>query len=119
MRADVQELADRFLSYAVAIVRVCNGLPGNVTGRHIAGQLLRSGTSAAANYEEACAAESRADFVHKMQIALKELRESRFWMRLITRSEIAVDPEFSTVMQEADELCRIVGKSVVTAKGNR
>jgi four helix bundle protein len=71
-------LAERKFEFAVAIVRLTNALPRPTVGRNIGNQLFRAGTSGPANYEEACAAESRADFVRKMQIVLKEMRESRF-----------------------------------------
>ena len=79
---------------------------------------MRAGSSAGANYEEACGAESRADFVHKLQIVLKELRESKFWLRLLERSSL-VDPAYPALhalMKEAQELTNIIAKSVVTAK---
>ena len=83
-----RDLSERLLGFAVRVGKVVNALPATRLGRHIAAQLIRSGTSAAPNYEEGCAAESRADFVHKLSICLKELRESRFWIRLIVESEL-------------------------------
>jgi len=74
------DLAARLLELAVRVGRVVDALPENRLGRHIAGQLVRSGTSPAPNYEEACAAESRREFIHKVRIALKELRETRCWI---------------------------------------
>jgi four helix bundle protein len=115
---EANPLTDRFLDFAASVVRLSQSLPRNVAGRHIAGQLLRAGTSAGANYEEACAAESRADFCQKLQIVLKELRECRFWLRLIMRSELLPATVCQPVLNEAQELCNIVGKSVVTAKRN-
>jgi four helix bundle protein len=115
-RSDLPKLDERLLDFAVAAVRLVNAFPGTVTGRHIGGQLMRAGTSAAANYEEACAGESRADFLHKMQLALTELREARFWLRLTSRTGLAAGPECQDVLQEAEELCNIVAKSVVTAR---
>jgi four helix bundle protein len=84
-----------------------------------AGQLVRCGTSPAPNYEEACAAESRADFVHKLGICLKELRESRCWIRLIIRTELLPEHRMNELLDEANELCNIIGQSIVTAKENR
>ena len=80
-----EELADRLINFAARVGNVVDALPDTRMGRHIGGQLVRSGTSPAPNYEEACAAESRADFSHKLSICLKELRESRCWIRLIIR----------------------------------
>jgi four helix bundle protein len=76
-----EELADRLINFAARVGKVVDALPDTRMGRHIAGQLVRSGTSPAPNYEEACAAESRADFSHKLSSCLKELRESRCWIR--------------------------------------
>src|SRR5438067_8309079 len=91
------ELVERLLNFAARIGKVIDALPDTRMGRHIAGQLVRSGTSAAPNYEEACAAESRADFVHKLSICLKELRESRSWIRLIIKTEMLTEwPNSST-----------------------
>jgi four helix bundle protein len=81
--------------------------------------LVRSGTSAGPNYEEACAAESRADFAHKLSIALKELRESRFWVRLIIRSELLSKKKMAGLLDEVEQLCKIVGKSVASTKRKR
>src|SRR5437870_3946750 len=72
-----EELADRLINFAARVGKVVDALPDTRMGRHIAGQFVRSGTSPAPNYEEACAAESRADFSHKLSICLKELRQSR------------------------------------------
>ena len=83
-----EELADRLINFAARVGKVVDALPDTRMGRHIAGQLVRSGTSPAPNYEEACAAESRADFSHKLSICLKELRESRCWIRLIIKTEM-------------------------------
>src|SRR6187431_3819207 len=77
------DIAERLLDFAARIGKVVDAIPDSRLGRHIAGQLIRCGTSPAPNYEEACAAESRADFVHKPGISLKELRESRCWFLLI------------------------------------
>ena len=88
----------------------------NYAGKHIAGQLIRSVTSAGANYEEACGAESRKDFIHKLQIVLKELHESLFWIRVSLKANL-VSPEFvKSLLEEGNELTNIIGKSVVTAK---
>ncbi|PYS71607.1 MAG: four helix bundle protein [Acidobacteria bacterium] len=88
-------------------------------GRHIAGQLVRSGTSPAPNYEEACAAESRADFSHKLSICLKELRESRCWIRLIIKTEMLPEHRMGELLDECNQLCNIIGQSIVTTKQNK
>ena len=110
------ELAQRLLDFAVRVGKVVNALPATRLGRHIAAQLVRSGTSPAPNYEEGCAAESRADFVHKLAICLKELRESRFWIRLIIKSGLLPKPKMTQLLDECTQLCKVVAQSIVTAK---
>ena len=78
------------IDFAVRIINVIEALPNTKVGNHIGGQLLRSGTSPAPNYGEAQSAESRKDFIHKMKIALKELRETLIWLRIIERKELCV-----------------------------
>ena len=112
------DLEDRLVDYAAAIIELTEALPNTRAGNHVAGQLLRSGTSPAPNYGEAQAAESRRDFTHKMGICLKELRESRIWLRIIRRramlKELIVEPN----MRETEELIRIFKTSIATAKRN-
>jgi len=90
-------------------------LPNNDVGRVIRRQVIRSGTSVGANYEEACGAESRMDFVHKMRLVLKELRETRYWLRLILAAELLAESRLADICAEADELVAITVKSVKTA----
>lgn len=111
-----QELSERLLDFAVRVGNVVDALPDTRMGRHVANQLVRCGTSPAPNYEEACAAESRADFTHKMSLCLKELRESRMWLRLILKAVLLPVKRIQPLWQESDELCNIFGQSVVTAK---
>jgi len=82
------ELVERLIDFAARVGKVVDALPDTRMGRHVGGQLVRSGTSPAPNYEEGCAAKSRADFVHKLSICLKELRESRSWIRLIIKTQM-------------------------------
>ncbi len=96
-----------------------NAVQDTRLGRHIAGQLVRSGTSPAPNYAEAYAAESKRDFIHKSGIALKELRESRTWIKLILKADLLPEPRMSPLPDEAQQLCNIMGKSIVTAKANQ
>ena len=111
------ELSDRLLEFAARVGKVVDALPDTRLGRHVAGQLVRCGTSPAPNYEEGCAAESRADFIHKLKIVLKELRESRFWLRFIIRTELLPKTNMAELLDESNQLCNIIGKSTVTAKG--
>ena len=108
---------ERLLNLAVEIGRTCDRLPNTRFGNQIADQLVRSGTSPGTNYEEACDAASRKDFIHKMSIALKELRESYFWLRLIVESRLIPD-DLSILVDECRQLLRIFGKTVTTARRN-
>ncbi len=117
MQNDGQNLSERLLDFGAAIVILTPKLNKTIAARHIGNQLMRSGTSCGANYEEACAAESRADFVHKMQIVLKKLRESLYWLRLAKKSQLTPDSGIAPIFSEADELVKIFARSVITAKG--
>ena len=113
-----EEMTERLLDFAARAGGVADALPDTRLGRHIAGQLVRSATSPVANYVEGCAAESPADFAHKLSIALKEMRESRVWLRLSVRAGLLPVTQLADLLDEADQLGRILGKSVVTAKRN-
>jgi|ERR1051325_42027 four helix bundle protein len=115
MTAD--ELSERLLEFAVRVGKIIDALPDTRLGRHVAGQLVRCGTSGPPNYEEGCAAESRADFIHKLKVVLKELRETRFWLRYIVRTELLPVQRMDSMVDESTQLCNIFGKSLVTAKG--
>ena len=117
MQMDRQDLSERLLEFSANAVKLTAKLNRSAMGRHIALQLMRASTSCGANYEEACAAESRADFIHKMQIVLKELRESRYWLRLLERVGVSLELGLPRLLKESDELIRIFAKSVITAKG--
>ncbi len=112
-------LEDRLIDFAVAIVAIVEGLPPSKAGNHIAGQLIRSGTSPAPNYGEAQSAESRKDFIHKMKIALKELRETMIWLKVITRKPLGDCVGVSQAIAECDELISIFVSSTKTADSNR
>ena len=113
------ELAERLINSAARVGKVVDALPNTRMGRHIGGQLVRSGTSPVPNYEEACAAEGRADFAHKLSICLKELRESRCWIRLIIKTEMLTEHKMAELLDECNQLCNIIAQSIVTAKENR
>ncbi|MDO9542090.1 MAG: four helix bundle protein [Kiritimatiellia bacterium] len=116
MRDGPFDLEDRLIAFAVRVIRMVDALPMTFVGKHISQQLTRSSTSPAANYGEAQSAESRADFVHKLKIMLKELRETRVWLLLIMRAEL-IKPvsKLEALIQEASELIAIFVKSVKTA----
>jgi four helix bundle protein len=98
------------------MIRLIERLPNTRAGNHIAGQLLRSGASALPNHGEAQAAESANDFVHKLRICLKELRESDRWLRLIQRVPLIKPPLVEPLIRETDELIRIFVRSLQTAE---
>jgi four helix bundle protein len=112
------ELSDRLLEFAARAGRVADALPATRLGNHIANQMVRSGTAPGAHYEEGRAAESRKDFVHKLGLSLKETRETRYWLRLISKSQLLPDGRMAELLDEASQLCRILGQSIVTAKDN-
>jgi len=111
------ELADRLLDFAVRIIGVAAALGKTPAGRHIAGQIVDSGTSVGAHYEEARGAESKADFVHKLGVALKECRETRYWLKVIHRAKLLSSNFPGNLLVEADELCAILGQSILTTRG--
>ncbi len=114
-----EDLEDRLLEFAARVGKLVDAMPETRLARHIAGQLVRSGTSPAPNYAEACAGESKRDFIHKLGIALKELRESRVWIKLILKAELVPAERMKPLLDEVQQLCNIIGKSIVTAKQNQ
>jgi four helix bundle protein len=110
------DIGNRLLDFASNIIRLTVRLQRTATSRYLANQLMRSASSSGANYREACGAESKADFVHKMQIVLKELRETEYWLQLLARADVAPADALKPLTDEVDELIRILVKSVVTAK---
>jgi four helix bundle protein len=114
------DLEDRLIDFAVRTIRIAESLPKTKVGKHIAGQLIRCGTSPAPNYGEAQAAESRPDFIHKIKVSLKELRETKVWLRMIVRANL-IKPasKVAPLLQENDELIGIFVTSIKTARENR
>jgi four helix bundle protein len=111
------DLEDRLLEFSAMIIRVVEMLPNTRAGSHIGGQLLRCGTSPLFNHGEAESAESPRDFVHKLRVCLKELRETRRALRLIRKALLANSPEqIDPVLQETEELIRIFVASIRTAE---
>ena len=109
------DIAERRLECAVAVVQVTTKLPANSPGRHLASQLVRSGTAGGAHDEEARGAESRADFVPKIRLAAKEVRASRDWLHVIQRAQL-LDADLSGLLREATELAAILAASAKTAR---
>ncbi len=112
------DIAERLVDFAVRVIRLVEALPETRTGNHIGGQLLRAGTSAGANYEEARGAESGEDFAHKVGVAGKETRESMFWLKVIERAELVRPGLLTDIVQESRELTAILTSSRATAKRN-
>ena len=112
------DLEDRLVEFAARCIKVSDALPSTKAGQHLAGQLCRSGSSPALNYGEAQGAESRKDFVHKMSISLKELRESLICLKIIIKAELVEPGKLQPLAEEADELISIFVTSIKTAKKN-
>ena len=111
------DLEDRLLDFAVAVVELTDDLPNTRAGNHVAGQLLRCGTLPYGNHGEVESAESRKDFIHKLKVCLKELRETRRWLRLVSRlKKMNRDPRLVACLAEAEELIRIFVASVRTTE---
>ena len=114
----IYDLEERLLKFSVIICHLTEKLPPTRIGDHISRQILRSGTSPAPNYGEAQGAESRRDFIHKMKICLKELRETKIWLQLIHRLKIIRNDKLHILINESDELIAIFVKSIETAQKN-
>ena len=113
----VFDLEERLLEFASVIIDISEKLPNTRSGNHVAGQLLRAGTSPYSNHGEAESAESSDDFIHKLKVCLKELRETLRWLRLIHRKNwLGEDPQLKWALPEADELIRIFDSSLHTLK---
>jgi len=110
---DIQE---RLIRFAARIIHLCNALPRDPAGKHVAGQLLRSGTAAAPNHAEARGAESSADFVHKLKIAVKELNETEVWLRIVVASNMQSESKVKDLLDECNQLQRILSTSIKTAR---
>src|SRR6476646_3239647 len=106
----------RLRRFAAQVVRLCQTFPKGPAAKHIARQLVRAATGGGANYEEARGAESRADFIHKVGIANKELREALYWLRLTEAAALVTDSDLAALIREANELVAILTASIRTAK---
>jgi len=117
MKKRTYDLEERLLEYSVRIVKIVGKLPNTRTIGHVAGQLLRSGTSPYPNHGEAQAAESPKDFVHKLRISLKELRETQRWLRIIQRVPLIEKSELlHDILEEKEQLIKIFVTSIKTAE---
>lgn len=119
-KSRVYDLEERLIAFAIRMLEVSELLPKTNAGIHLSGQLVRSGTSPAFNYGEAQAAESSRDFIHKIGIVLKELRETSICLKIIIRKPLVKDIDsIKKDLSECSELIAIFAKSVKTAKGNK
>jgi four helix bundle protein len=117
---DKFDLEERLIEFSVLIIEIANELSNTKAGNHLAGQIIRSGTSLSLNYGEAQSAESRRDFIHKMKIVLKELRETLIALKIIHRSKLHQnEAKITRAMRENDELISIFVKSIETAQKNQ
>src|SRR5215471_6373897 len=111
-------LEERLLDFSARIIRLVDSLPNTRAANHIAGQLLRCGTSPYGNHGEVEAAESRKDFIHKLRVCLKELKETRCWLRLVRRASFLPEVKTAPVLGETEELIKIFFSSIRTAERN-
>lgn len=114
-RVKGDDIAARLVDFGASVIRVVAALPQDRAGKHIADQLLRSATSGGSNYEEARSAQSRRDFVHKVSLAAKEMRETVYWLGLVERARLAPHHEIPPLYREAIELVAILMSSAKTA----
>jgi four helix bundle protein len=118
MDARKYDLEERLIDFAVRIMVLVESLPNTRSSNYIAGQMLRCGVAPALLYGEAQSAESRDDFIHKMKIVLKELKETRVCLKLVKRKEMIKPKRLDNISKENEELVAIIAKSVETAKAN-
>jgi four helix bundle protein len=117
MEETKRDIKERSFEFSVRIIKFIQKLPKNHAGYKIGGQLLEAATSIGANVEEATGGVSKKDFTYKMGVALKEARESNYWLRLIKVSELATDNELDFLLKESEELRKILTSIVKTSKG--
>jgi four helix bundle protein len=111
------DIQARLIGFAVRVMDLCERIPKTTAGNQIAGQLIRSATSAAPNYAEARGAESRNDFIHKLGITFKELNESEVWLEMLAQRKSLPEDELNETLEECRVLCRIIAASRKTACG--
>jgi four helix bundle protein len=112
-------VVERTLAFSLCIVRLCRELEKDSIGRILSKQLLRAGTSIGANVHEAQGGQSKADFIAKMSIAHKEALETVYWLRLIKQADLIVGERLSELIDETDQLIKIISKILITSKGRK
>ena len=110
------ELQERMTTFAVRIIRMVDSLPSTISGKAVARQIIRSGTSPSANYRAACIAKSDKDFINKLKMVEEELDETAHWLDIIMRSEMVKASRIQPLYQECNELLSIIVKSIITTK---
>ncbi len=115
----IYDLEDRLIDFAINISKIEEILPSTKFSNHIGGQLIRSGSSPALNYGEAQSAESPNDFIHKLKIVLKEIRESRVCLKMIHKKPLLPSEKVQPIINESNELIAIFLKSIDTANKNK
>src|SRR5881392_1887309 len=113
------DLKKRTKAFALRILKLVDALPKTTAGRALSSQIVRSGTSVAANYRAACRAKSTADFIVKVGIVEEEADETLFWLELLEESELVTAAKLAAIKQEANELIAITVTSIKTARRNR
>src|SRR6185369_15762903 len=116
IRSQADLLEERLIDFAVRVIKLSVKLPKTAAGRHIGGQILRSGTSPAPNYGEARGAERPNDFTHKLRVVVKELNETLIWLRMIKRGELLRAELLTDLIAENVELCKIFATTLKTAR---
>jgi four helix bundle protein len=110
------DLEDRLIRFGAAVCRLAGQLPTTTIGKQVTLQVIRSATSPFANYGEVQGAESRRDFIHKLGICLKELRETRAWLKFMAEMRLCAEEELNLVMDECEQLLAILATSIKTAR---
>lgn len=116
LMAKGDDIQKRLVTFAAHVITLSDEMPDTKAGRHVAGQILRSGTSPAPNYAEARGAESSADFIHKLKVAHKELNETEVWLQIIIASEWQSNKKLARLLDECGQLARILSASIKTAR---
>jgi four helix bundle protein len=116
MASQPEELRERTKRFAIRIVKLFRGLPRTEEARALGKQVLRSGTSVAANYRSVCRARSRADFISKLSVVTEETDETAFWLELLIETGVVPKARMEKLLTEAGELMRIFGSSLHTAR---
>ena len=114
-----QDLKERTFDFALRVVKLVNHLPKNTSGCVLGKQVLRAATSVGANCEEAHAGYSRDDFVFKLKVALREAREARYWLRLLKSSKLVEPSRLESIIDEAEQIKKILGAIVSKSRAKR